>query len=236
MKKTFTLTLALSLSIFGFAQKIKIKESRESIGPGSNNALVVTLHSIDPSDAEEAFRSFMKTYGGKRGTKDGGIFIDHATIKEMGNNTIDIYGKAQGSKGDKEIKFVVGFDLGGAFLNSNDHKSQFNVAEKIVKEFAVKATKDAIEDQLKAAQKVQSKLEDDLKDLEKENKNLVGDIENYKAKIKKAEEEIVSNKDKIKKAEGDIVTNKGNQDKKKPEIEAQKKVVGEIDTKLKAVE
>ncbi len=236
MKKTFTLVLVLTLVSFGFAQKIKIKESKESIGPGSNNALVVTLFSIEPPDAEEAFRSFMKTYGGKRGTKDGGIFIDHAMIKEMGNNTIDIYGKAQGAKGDKEIKFVVAFDLGGAYLNSTDHKAQFAVAEKIVKEFAMKATKDAIADQLKVAQKAQSKLEDELKDLEKDSKNLTGDIVDYKDKIKKAEEEIVSNKDKIKKAEGDIVTNKSSQDKKKPEIETQKKVVADINAKLKGVE
>jgi hypothetical protein len=236
MKKTLTLVLALSLTAFGFAQKIKVKESRESIGNGSNNALVVTLYNVDPADAEEAFKSFMKTYGGKRSTTNGMVFIDHALVKDIGNNTIDIYGKAQGSKGDKEIKFAVAFDLGGAYLNSSDHKSQYAVAEKIVKDFATKATKDAIQDQLKAAQKVQAKLEGEQKDLEKENKNLVGDIEDYKAKIKKAEDEIASNKDKIKKAEGDIVTNKSAQDKKKPEVEAQKKVVADIDSKLKAVE
>ncbi len=236
MKKTLTITLALSLTVFGFAQKIKVKESRESIGGGNNNALVVIMYGVTPDEVQEAFKSFMKSYGGKRSEKDGGVFIDHALVKDISNNTIDIYGKAQGSKGDKEIKFAVAFDLGGAFLNSSDHKSQYNVAEKIVKEFAMKGTKDAIESQLKVAQKAQSKLEDQLKDLEKENKNLTGDVEDYKAKIKKAEDEIASNKDKIKKAEGDIVTNKSNQDKKKPEIEAQKKIVTEIDSKLKAVE
>lgn len=222
MKKTITLALALTVSAFGFAQKIKVKESSENIGGSSNNSLVVTLYSIDPSEAEDAFRSFMKKYDGKRSSKDGAIFVDHALVKDISNNTIDIYGKAQGSKGDKEIKFVVAFNLGGAYLSSSAHKSEFNAAEKIVKEFAVKATKDAIEDKLKAAQKVQSNLEGDLKDLEKENKNLNEDIESYKAKIKKAED--------------DLVKNKAAQDKKKPEIEAQKKVVAEIDTKLKAVE
>ena len=43
-------------------------------------------------------------------------------------------------------------------------------------------------------------------------------------------------KKKIKKAEDDIVTNKADQEKKKGEIEAQKKVVGEIDKQLKSVE
>src|ERR1700746_1983818 len=229
MKKVFTLALALTLGFSAMAQKIKVKESSENIGGGSHNALVVTLYEVNPSDAEDAFRSFMKKYDGKRTTKDGAIFVDHATIKDMGNNTIDVYGKAEGKKGDEEIKFIVAFDLGGAFCNSHDHKDQYKAAEEIVKEFAVKATKDAIEEKLEAEQKIQSKLEDEQKSLEKDNKNLNSDIEDYKDKIKKAE-------DNIKKAQDDIAKNKADQEKKKAEIEAQKKVVDDVDKKLKAVE
>jgi len=222
MKYFFTLVFISLVTVSVSAQKIKVKQSNENIGGGSNNALVVTLYEINPSDAEDSFRSFMKKYDGKRSSKDGAIFVDHATIKDMGNNTIDVYGKAQGKKGDPEIVFVVAFDLGGAFLNSSDHKSQYDVAEKMVKDFAIKTTKDAIEEKLKAAQKIQSNFEDDQKSLEKDNKNLNEDIEDYKKKIKKAED--------------DIVKNKSDQDKKKSEIEAQKKVVAEIDKKLKSVE
>jgi esterase/lipase len=229
MKKTYILALALTLGFSATAQKIKVKESSENIGGGSHNALVVTLYEVNPSDAEDAFRSYMKKYDGKRTTKEGAIFVDHATIKDMGNNTIDIYGKADGKKGDPEIRFIVAFDLGGAFCNSSDHKEQYKVAEKIVKDFAVEATKDAIEEKLKEQQKVQSKLEDDQKSLEKDNKNLNDDIADNKDKIKKAE-------DKIKKAEDDITKNKSDQDKKKAEIEAQKKVVDDVDKKLKSVE
>src|SRR3954468_11988370 len=122
MKKILTLAIAFTLGLTAQAQKIKIKESKEDIGGGSHNALVVTLYGVNPSDAEDAFRSFMKKYDGKRTSKDGAVFIDHATIKDMGNNTIDVYGKADGKKGDPEIKFIVAFDLGGAFCNSHDHK------------------------------------------------------------------------------------------------------------------
>ncbi|MFL5764418.1 MAG: hypothetical protein ACJ77K_10800 [Bacteroidia bacterium] len=222
MKKLFTLAVAATMMLSVSAQKIKVKQSTENIGGGSHNALTVTLYGISPSDAEEAFRSFMKKYDGKRSSKNGEVFVDHCKITEMSNNTIDVYGKALGKKGDPEITFVVGFDLGGAFCNSKDHGAQYDAAEKIVKEFAVKATKDAIEEQLKDAQKAQSRLEDDQKSLEKENKNLNDDIEDYKKKIKKAED--------------DIVKNKSDQDKKKAEIEAQKKVVDDIDKKLKAVD
>ena len=222
MKKIITLAFAVAIAFSASAQKINVKESNENIGGGNHNALTVTLYEVNPSDAEDAFRSFMKKYDGKRTTKDGAIFVDHALIKDMGNNTIDVYGKAQGKKGDAEITFVIAFDLGGAFLNSNDHKEQYKVAEKLVRDFAVEASKDAIAEKLKAAQKIQSGLEDDQKSLEKENKHLNNDIEDYKAKITKAEQ--------------DIVTNKADQDKKKAAIEAQKKIVADIDKKLQSVE
>jgi len=222
MKKNLTLAIAAFISFSGLAQKVKVKESNESIGEGSHNALVVTLYGVNPSDAEDEFKSFMKEYDGKRSSKGGAIFIDNALIKEMGANTIDIYGKANGKKGDPEITFIMAFDLGGVFLNSSEHKGQFNTAEKMVKDFAVKAIKNAMEEQLKGAQKIESKLEDNQKDLEKENISLNSDIEDYKTKIKRAED--------------DIVKNKAAQDQKKAEIEAQKKVVGDIETKLKAVD
>lgn len=222
MKRSATLVIAMLIGATAFSQKIKVKEGSENIGGGSHNALSVVLYGVSPSAAEDSFRSFMKGYDGKRSSKDGGIFIDNASIKDISDNTIDIYGKAQGKKDDKEITFVVAIDMGGVFMNSGDHKSATNAAERIVKEFAIKATKDAIEEEMKEQKKIQGKLEDDQKDLEKDNKNLLEDIEKYKEKIKKAE--------------SDIVTNKSDQEKKKAAIEAQKKVVGAVETKLKAVD
>ena len=222
MKKITTLYFAITMSVFGYAQKIKIRESNESIAGANHNALVVTLYGVTPSDAEDAFKSYMKMYDGKRTSKSGAVFIDHALIKEIGNNTVDVYAKATGKKGDAEITLVVAFDLGGAYLNSTDHKEQYKAAEKILRDYAVKTTKEAIADRLKDAKKAQSKLEGAQHDLEKDKKDLSEDIANYKLKIKKAEDNIEQNK--------------SDQEKKKSEIEAQKRAVEEIENKLKAVE
>jgi hypothetical protein len=220
MNKLICMSTALAFSTITYAQKIKVKESNENIGGGNHNAFVVNMYEISPSEAEDAFKSYVKKYGGKR-SSDNGIFVDNASIKDMSNNTVDIYGRATGKSGDKEISFIVAFDLGGAFLNSKDHKNQFDIAEKMVREFAIESTQEIIEKQLKDNQKTLSKLENEQKSLEKENGNLNDDITEYK--------------DKIKKAEQDLQTNKSSQDKKKMEIDAQKKVVDEVDKKLKAV-
>jgi hypothetical protein len=219
MKKFLTLVALAVLTIPALAQKISVSESTETIGAGSNNALVVTVYETDADEVEKAWRSLMKDFDAKVSSKDG-IFADNALIKTMGANTIDVYAKTIKVK-DKEVKLIVGWDLGGAYLSSSKHPEQFKEAKKIMYDFAVKLTKEGIGSQLKVAQKAMEKLNDQQKDLVKDQQNLQKDIEDYKAKIKKAED--------------DIVKNKSDQEKKKQEAEAQKKVVDAIADKQKAV-
>ena len=143
MKKLFLLVLTMSITMSLIVPQIKVKESKEKIGGGKHNALVVTLYRVNTSDAEAVFKSFMQKYEGKNSSKDGEIVIRQATIKEMSDNTINIYGKAKGKNGDTEIKFCVAFDLGVSYLNSSDHKAQYKIAKEIVIDFAKKATKKA---------------------------------------------------------------------------------------------
>lgn len=221
MKKLTTLSFALLIGIFTFAEKLKVQEKNEKIGGGNNNALVITIYEVSPDDIESKFKSVMKDYNAKVSSKDDGLFGDNAVIKEMGNNTVDIYARVEKVK-DGESKLIVAFDLGGAFLNSSEHKDKYKIAEKIVYEFAIKITKDAISAVAKAEQKKLDNMNDDQKDLEKKSANLNDDIKEYEEKIKKAKE--------------DLEKNKGEQEKKKTEIEAQKKVVDDVNKKLNAVE
>ncbi|MCU0433668.1 MAG: hypothetical protein MUC87_09470 [Bacteroidia bacterium] len=213
MKKAITLAMLLLFATAAQAQKISVKESNENIGGGSHNALVVTIYDAKPDDIEKEWKSKMKGYDAKVSSKKE-IFADNALIKEMGgNDPMDVYARVE-KVSDTESKFIVGFDLGGAWLNSKDHADKYKIAEKIVRDFALKMTKDAVADIRKAAQKKLDNVKDQQADLEKKNKELKGDIETYKEKIKKAEE--------------DIKTNESDQAKKKTEIEAAQKVLDDI--------
>ena len=224
------LTCLLISAITATAQKVNIKvtESNERIGNGKNNALVVTIYEATPDEIGSKWKSLMKDHKGKV-TMGDEIFADNAVIKTINdNNTIDVYAKVEKVK-DGESKLTVAFDLGGAFLNSSDHKEKFNEAKKIVYDFAVTTTKDAIAGQRKAAEKVFSKLEDDQHDLEKQQNKLNSNVEDYKGKIDDYNK-------KIKEAQDNLAKNKTDQEKKKVELDAQKKVVDAVTAKEKAVE
>lgn len=213
MKKGITFLAALLFTVAAVAQKTSVNESNENIGGASHNALVVTIYDAKPDDIEKAWKSKMKSYDAKVSSKKE-IFADNAMIKEMGgNDPIDIYARVE-KVNETESKLIVGFDLGGAWLNSKDHAEKYKIAEKIVREFALSMTKEAVADIRKAAQKKLDNLKDNQASLEKKNKDLKADIESYKEKIKKAEE--------------DIKTNENDQVKKKAEVEAAQKALDEI--------
>ncbi len=228
MKKiTLLAAAALVATTISAQQKIKVNESSERIGGGSNNALVTTIYQATPDEIEKELKSLMRDYNAKVSSQDGGWFGDNAVIKAMGNNTVDMYAKWEKVK-DGETKVIIAFDLGGAFMSSSKHGDQFRIAKDIVENFANKTTKEAMAGLVKAEEKKFDKLNDQQKDLEKDKKNLEDDIVNYKQKIDDYNA-------KIKKAEDDIKANGKSQEDKKKEIEAQQKVLEAAKDKQKAI-
>lgn len=220
MKKIIILLIVAGLSQLSVAQKIRVHESRENIGGGSHNALVVPMYGVDAKTVEKAWKSKMKDLGAKVSSEKGGLFGDNAVIKEMGDNTVDMHARVDDKK--DEIDLVVGFDLGGAYLNSSEHADKYKVAEKIMHDFAVKMTTDAIDEQMKTQQKALDKLNGQEKDLVKENNNLNNQITEYQGKIKKDQDAIEKNKN--------------DQAEKQKAIAQQQQVVNDIAKKAKAVE
>lgn len=211
MKKNVLTIAALVALTTAQAQKIAVKDGSEKFSNGSHNAYTATIYETSKDDAMSKFKSLLKDFKNEKVKTDNGeIFGDNIVIKDWGNNPVDIYASFEEDKTAKTVVMHVAFDLGGAYLTGSDG-DKHSYAKKMVKDFAVKTTKESMGDKVKDLEKVLGKLEDNQKDLEKDNKGYKSDIEDYKAKIKKAEENITKN-------EADQV-------KKKSEIEAQKKVV-----------
>ena len=220
-KQILTIAVAIS-SLQIFAQDVKVRESNESFSNGGHNSLSVTLYVNDVSMVEKAWKSKMKDFGyDKSSEKKDEYFFDNVVMKELGNNTLDVYSKVVEQKGEKSVQLVAAFDLGGAYLSSSEHKDKFDYVKKMMHDFAVKISKDELDDQIKAAGKVLSNLQDKQAGLEKDNRGLADDITNYNQKIKKANENIEQNKK-------DIETKKG-------EVTAQQKVVEGIKVKKESI-
>lgn len=222
MKKQILIGAIAIISLPIFGQEIKVKESNESFSNGNHNALSVTLYVSDISMVEKEWKSQLKDFGyDKAHEQKDEYFFDNVLFKKMSANTVDVYSKVDEAKGDKAVVLTAAFDLGGAYLSSSTHKDQFNYMKTMMHDFAVKITKDELDDQIKTASKALSSLQSKQSSLEKDNKGLADDITNYNQKIKKANDQIEQNKK-------DIETKKG-------EVSAQQKVVDGIKAKKESI-
>ena len=211
MKKLFTIA-AICFAGCAFSQSINTKESNEKFSTGSQNAVVTTIYENNANDVMSEWKKVMKDFKYEKVKEnDNEVFGDNILIKEWGNNPVDFYAKFEEDKKARTLKMSVAVDLGGTYLTSSADRDKFKFVEKMVKDFAVKMTKEPISGLVKSAEKQQAKLEDQQKDLEKDNKELNEDIIDYKKKITKAEKEIIDKDVEI--------------EKKKSEVKIQKKVV-----------
>ncbi|MFN6039713.1 MAG: coiled-coil domain-containing protein, partial [Bacteroidota bacterium] len=195
----------------------------------TNNALTVIVYEAEYDEVEKEWKKTIKDYKSEKvELSKHSFFADNVAIKEMGTGTIDIYTNFAYKKEDKSTRMVVACDLGVGYLNSKDYKDKFEIIKKILYDFAVKLTKDAVGEQLKTVNKALDKLKDKQSDLEKDKKDMDENIVNDKAKIKKAEEDI-------KKNEIEITKNLKEQEAQKKLIDDQQKIVDEVKKKLDSV-
>ena len=209
MKKVISVFAAIILTLSVQAGTVKVVEGKSKIAEGNNNALSVIIYETDFEEVLKAWKKEMKDTKAKVKKSKGEIFADNAVIKKLGEHPMDIYARTEKITGGS--KLIIGVNLGGAFLNSSDHKDKYESFAKFVKEFAETQIKESIKEQVKAAEK-------ELKDREKAQEKLVKEKEDLKGKIE-------GYKNDIKDAEGKISANENNQASQKKSIEEQKKAV-----------
>jgi hypothetical protein len=219
--KKIVLSIMLSAPVAVFAQKkIEVKEGSDNLNGGSHPSLTVMAYIKDGDQLLKEFKDKMKDHGAKVKTGKE-YFADDAEWKAFGDHPFDAYAKVEEVKGEG-FKLIVGVDMGGAWMSSSQHGEQTRLFKQMLKEIAIKASKDEVGDEVRDQEKLLEKEMDQQKDLEKKNADLKSDIEDYKKKISNAE--------------NDIKTNEDNQKKKKEEIEKQKEVVKVVKEKLSKIE
>ncbi len=221
MKQFITTSLIFTISSCCLSQEIKVKEANQSFSSGSHNALLVNIYEADKATVEKEWKKLVKDFHPEKTNENKGEYMfDNATFKQIGNNTVDVYSKTE-EKSDKSIQLVVCFDLGGAYLNSSEHKDKYEYFKKLLYDFAVNTSRESLNEELKQASKLLESTTDKQHSLEKDNKDLEEEIVSYNEKITKDKEKIAKNKTEI--------------EAKKKEAETEQKAVEVIKAKIHAM-
>jgi hypothetical protein len=194
--------------------QIKVQEKQVNID-GNKNGFEVLIPYSDAKETEKELKDELKGWKGKYTSKDF-VFVDDCELKDMGDNTFDVYAKMTEQK-DGGILVAFAIDLGGAYLDSKEHPQEAKVIEDLIYKFAVKAAKNYVGNEIKNEEKILKDKEDELAELEKEQRKMEDEIADYKKKIEGLEKDIEESKSKQ-------VTKAG-------EIDKQKEVVKQVEKK-----
>lgn len=223
MKNLFILFVFLFIFSLANAQTTEfgVTEAPQTMSQGVNNSLVVTLYNIKENVAESVFKDYMKQYKGrsKREKKTKALFIDNAKIRDLSNNTVDVYASFIEDKKADVTTVSVWFDLGGAYVSSALNGAQYAVAVNVLEGYKLAINNYLATEDLEFQEKT-------LKVMEKDMDKLVKDNETYQQKIKDAEELIIEMKKKIEE-------NLKAQEAKSIEIDTQTKTVERARTEVK---
>ena len=184
------IVLALLLSVqFVFGQSlITVKEEVARLNGEEKNSLTVIIKGANIDEVNKAWKKQLKDLKGKVDDKTV-IFGDDCKDKSMGDNTFDVYSVVEPSL-DTAVKLIAAFDLGGAYLTSENHPEQFLSAKKIVRAFAVEQEKAAVQLIIDAKEKELKGLEKDLSGLKKDKEKSEKNISDSEAKIAANKESI----------------------------------------------
>lgn len=218
--KSITLIAAIAATTFFYAQEVRTTEENVAFSNGSHNAIVVTVPYGKKEIVEKELKSEMKDWGGKYNSSKGEMTTVGSSSKAIGEKPYDGYAKII-SDNATEVKVAFAVDLGGAYLNSSQHGTQYSAVLARVKQFAVRAAGESVEAEMDAEAKVLKTMEGDQSDLQKSIENSREDIEECKKRIADAEQKIRENEA--------AVARKGD------EIAAQKDKIGTIEKKKKSI-
>jgi len=232
MKRTILLAATIFFTMQLFAQDtakhqpprekiiISVEEATDKMSQGYNPGLKVFIPDAQEKDVDHDFARYMKDFNTKGKQSKSEYFFDNATIKQFGNNPVDVYSVT--TQKDKGVQLEVFFDLGGGYLNSKDHGDKFEIAQRMIHDFAKEEARNAVQNQITAALKLQQGKMKESDDLTRQDSLLRRKIRSCQLVIKDSEAGLKQNGLK--------------QEAKQKEIEDQQKVLDALKAKEAGIE
>lgn len=219
MKKLVLLCIISLFYFTGYTQVSDAKEVSVEMSEGKQQGWKFLIPSADRKLALKSWEKLMKEYDSKtEKVKKGEEYVSsNAIIPALSEREIVVY--AQFDETPEGVYMTVFFDLGGAYLNQHMHPDKVKPAQKLLNDFAKEVAIEAMDELIKAEEKL-------LKKIEGERSSLKSDQDNYEREIKECE-------DKISQRKKDLENNAEEQKKKESELKEQQEKVDQIKAKRK---
>ena len=210
----YLLTGLFFISFLPMASAQEIFEDEKSMSLGVQNSYFVEIENADRKLAEKMWKEYIKDYGKTKNNKKAKEWntLETRVPAISTSEDMDIYTKFEEMGSMTRVYFW--FDIGGAFVDTDDYGSEAKGAEMFIKEYAITVKKEVIAKELKDQEKVLKNLRKDFSKLEKNNEKYHKEIEEARKKIAEREQ--------------DIEKNLQDQESKQHEIQKQQEVVEEI--------
>lgn len=177
------------------AQEIPaINQDAKLMSIGSKNAFVISYEGVGTKEVTAQWQKALKKYKTKvKKNKAKELFADDATMPDISTNTVDVYATISEDGANKATILTVWYDLGGAFLNAQDHPVQAEAAQNMLNDFSLQIGAISAEDKLEMEEDNLKNLQKELKKLEKEKEDGLSEIEKAKKLIADTEKMIEEN-------------------------------------------
>ncbi len=192
-----TLLLLFVCALFTQVQAQEIPEvvmTEKTMSMGTKSAFVVKYNDVDPKIVDNQWSKIVKEYKGKvKKNKAKELFADDVKMKELSNNTVDLYATIAENEAEKTTILTVWYDLGGAFLNKTDHPSQAVAVENMLDRTSMRVMAEKTENIVDNEEDKLKDLNKDLSKLEKEKEDGLKEIEEAKKLIEETEKMLEEN-------------------------------------------
>jgi hypothetical protein len=210
MRNCLSLFFLLLLSGLSSAQdSLFVVSVRSSMSRGEQPGFSIRIPQINPKDLGSGWKKYLRNQSKNGVSLEGNEWImNRGPVKALGDDSLVVYARFREEVGACLGEFFIGSDDQNFF--SGDH-TKAALVRGWIRDFGVAQYREAVEDELKQAQRTLETHEQELRSLENANDN--------------AEKKIRENKRDIDRLQSSIGDNKREQELKSQQILEQKKTV-----------
>lgn len=192
-----------------------IQEGMRPMSQGMKNSLSILIENADTKFTDKIWKEYLREFNAKpkkvKGFNDA--LIDDMDIPGVGlGNTVDLYYEME--KREAHTLLITWFDLGGAYLSSNEHMERFDDAQRFLTDFYMAVQRALVQIELEEEEKRLQSLQNELARLQKDKNRL---------------EQVIADAEKaIQEAQAGVKKNEADQESRKKDIEAQQNTVEKV--------